>query len=103
MTTRSPGSRTVLMCGGPADGRWVTVESPGRDWECSTLPRVQWTPEVIDTNVPEPHRTLYRIMPLAILGHQMWVGVALDDAYDDRAIMKAVLNRDVAAHLGAYR
>ena len=101
--TRSETSRTVLMCGGPADGRWVAVEGDTRDWNCLVSKPVRWTPGLEDTDIPLPKQVCYRIMPLSILGHDMWVGVAVDEAYDDRSIMKAVLNRDVAAHLGAYR
>lgn len=94
-------SKTVLMCGGPADGRWVVVEGRTETQRVMTLPRLDFSAP------PEAETALtyvdYRIMPLSLLGHQMWIGVAVDEAYDDRAIMKAVLQRDVAAHLGAYR
>lgn len=98
-------ARTVLMCGGPADGRWVVVEHGARDWDAVRMPRGQerWIPGPIDPQGPMPERVRYRIQPIMILGHELWIGVAIDEAYDDRAVIRAILQRDVAAHLGAYR
>lgn len=98
-------TKTVLMCGGPADGRWVAVEDHTRDWECVTA---DWTGSD-DPSVPvadgfTTHR--YNIVPIQVLSRKLWVGVIVDAAYlanDDRAILKAVLQRDVADHLGAFR
>ena len=81
----------------------MTVEDTSKDWEVVTMPRIVWASSPADTEIPVPKRVRYRIMPLVILGYDLWVGVAVDELYDDRAIMKTVLNRDVAAHLGAYR
>ena len=94
-------SKIVLMCGGPADGRWVIVEDV-RDWYCIIPSRIL-VHDPLDPVSTMPERVRYRIQPTMILGHELWVGVAVDEAYDDRAIMKAILQRDVAERLGAYR
>jgi hypothetical protein len=99
-------SKGVLMCGGPANGRWVTVEDQTQTWEISVP---DWT-ESTDPTVPLAatfHREKYNIVPVVILSRRMWVGVFVDDRYlaggGDEVILKAVLQRDVAEHLGAYR
>jgi hypothetical protein len=87
-------ARNVLMCGGPADGRWVAVQDASRDWECVT----------VDADGTTTHR--YSIVPIMIVSRKMYVGVVVDAAYlsnDDGAILRAVLQRDVAQYLGAYR
>ncbi len=95
-------SKTVLMCGGPADGWWVVVDDPSRDWEVQSLPKIQWAGD--PTTVSEPRRYRYKIYSQPLLGETMWVGVALSEDIDPmRVIMRAILQRDVAQHLGAYR
>ena len=97
-------AREVLMCGGPADGRWVTFEPDVRDWYVYETSHMRVTVGVpVDPEGPLPRKIRYRIQPCMILGHELWVGVAVDEAYDDLAVMKAILQRDVAQHLGAYR
>jgi hypothetical protein len=96
-------SEAVLMCGGPADGRWVVVEDSSKDWECVTMDRIQWAPNPIDTVIPEQVRTRYRIYKEEIFYEALWVGVPVGTPDDRRAIMRTVLQRDVAQHLGAYR
>ncbi len=96
--------RTVLMCGGPADGTWMV--QPFQEREIRVIVRkpvrVVSQEEALAEGVL-PEMVLYRVMPCMILGHELWVAVAVEEAYDDRVIMKAVLNRDVATQLGAYR
>jgi hypothetical protein len=93
------------MCGGPADGRWVVVQDGTRDWECLTA---NWTgstdPAVPAADSMTSHR--YSIVPVHLMGRKMYAGVIVDAAYlsnDDSAILRTLLQRDVAQHLGAYR
>jgi hypothetical protein len=103
-------TRTVLMCGGPADGRWVTVP-PGVTYQDVLKPghppvRMISQEEALDRGLDIQEtlaRVRYRIMPVPLMGHELWVGVCEDEAYDDRAVLRAIFQRDVAAHLGAYR
>lgn len=103
--TGPAGPRTVLMCGGPADGRWVDVQPVTREWECVTA---NWTgstdPAVPAADSFTTHR--YSIVPIVIVSRKMYVGCYVDRAYmanDDSVILRTVLQRDVAEHLGAYR
>lgn len=96
-------ARTVLMCGGPADGRWVVVEHGARRWEVITPSEPVRLNQGPSDSVTTANRVQYYLRPIMILGHELWVGVAVDEAYDDRAVIRAILQRDVAAHLGAYR
>lgn len=97
-------SKTVLMCSGPADGRWVTVEDHVHAWEIAVP---VWTgslrPEDPLASGFTSHR--YQIYREDLFGGTLWVGVPVDELYDGdrRVIMRAVLQRDVAQHLGAYR
>lgn len=91
------------MCGGPAHGTWRVLEPWEKTVDVLAPVQIRWTPEPVDPNSPALKRITYRIMPLVILGHELFVGVATDEAYDDCAILKAVLQRDVAQHLGVYR
>lgn len=98
-------SKTVIMCGGPADGRWVVVPGGDRDWYAIKPFRIDLGSihDPVEPLGPVPERVRYNIRPIMILGHELWIGVAVDEAYDDRAVMRAIIQRDVAAHLGAYR
>jgi hypothetical protein len=95
-------SKDVLMCGGPADGRWVVVDNPSRDWTCVTP---DWTGSV-DPAVPVADGTTthrYVIYREVIFGQILWVGVLYQEVDHRRPMMRTVLQRDVAQHLGAYR
>jgi hypothetical protein len=48
-------------------------------------------------------RVRYRITSVPVAGHELWIGVCEAEAYDDRAVLRAILQRDVAQYLGAYR
>lgn len=97
-------SRTVLMCGGPADGTWMVQPEGAREIRVVVRKPVRVVPqEEILAEGPLPEMVLYRVMPCMILGHELWVAVAVEEAYDDRAVMRAVLQRDVATQLGAFR
>lgn len=101
-------SKTVLLCGGPADGRWVTVPNDQRSWNVATLPsapRVAVVPEP-DLSIPVPVVTTYRIFEENFVGRTLWVGVPTEALHGmdwTVVVMKTVLQRDVAQHLGAYR
>lgn len=97
-------TNAVLLCGGPADGQWRVIE--GNTLEIFVQEPVRWATSVLDTVIPEPRRIEYRVVPVQVLSRRLLVGVVVDAAYlagDDSAILKAVLQRDVAQHLGASR
>lgn len=97
-------ARTVLMCGGPADGTWMVQPHMEREIRVIVRKPVRVvSPEELAAESILPEMVLYRVMPVAILGHDLWVAVAVEQAYDDRAVLRAILQRDVAQHLGAYR
>jgi hypothetical protein len=98
-------TRKILMCGGPVDGRWVAVEPDARCWHAVEMPPGQerWKPGPVDPQGPMPQRVTYDIRPVMILGHELWIGVCENEAYDDRAVLRAIFQLDVAVHLGAYR
>lgn len=100
------------MCGGPADGRWVAVP-PGATYQDVMKPgrppvRVVSQEQALDEGIlgdvmADLERVRYRIVPVKVVGHELWIGVCEDEAYDDRAVLRAILQRDVADRLGAYR
>lgn len=96
-------SNTILLCGGPGNGRWVVVQDPNKDYEILSQGRINWKPSVADTVIPQPVRTKYRIFREEIFGHGLWVGIPVDEPDHRRVIMQAVLQRDVAQYLGAFR
>jgi hypothetical protein len=91
-------SREVLCCGGPLVGTWRVEQAHEF--------HVPVTPRIVDWKNIDPEGILktviYRLVPCMILGHELWVAVAVDEAYDDRAVLRAILQRDVATYLGAY-
>lgn len=99
--------KMILMCGGPADGRWVAVE-PLATYQDVIKPghppvQVVSTEQALSQVQADLERVRYHIVPVKILTHDLWVGVCEDEAYDDRAVLRAILQRDVADRLGAYR
>lgn len=97
--------RTILMCGGPADGRWIAVP-PGQHTVDVAKPvpvRAVSRKDIMADVVADLERVRYHVVPVQVVGHELWVGVCEDGAYDDRDVLRALLQRDVAAHLGAYR
>lgn len=99
MTSRS---KRVLMCGGPANGTWRVVEHWEREIHVVVPPGPIRATEELEPSTPELPRAIYRIMPMNVLGHQMYVAVAIEEHYDDRAILRNLLQRDVAQHLGVW-
>lgn len=90
-------NREVICCGGPADGTWRVEQA--REFRVLA-------PAKIDFRNTDPEyagqEVIYRVTPCMILGHELWVAVAVDEVYDNRAVLRAILQRDVAKHLGAY-
>ena len=92
--------RQVLLCGGPADGRWTVVPDHQVIVEVLKSAEIWWTP---DPDVPDITKVRYWIDSCMILGHTLWVGVPDDEPVGWPVVMRTVLQRDVARHLGAYR
>lgn len=90
-------SKKILMCGGPAHGCWRVVEDGV--WDIRIL-----APASPLTADPEyaGQEVAYRVQVIPLFGHDLWLGIAIDEAYDNRSVMRAVLQRDVAQALGAY-
>lgn len=83
---------TVLLVGGNADGVWVKVAHNERTVEM---------PASTDFSKPIPslNAHCYRISHFALYGYSMPIGV-LDGTRDvTRAILKAILQRDVFDHI----
>lgn len=95
-------SHEVICCGGPADGTWRVVE--GREFRVLVPALVNPRDEDLAGDPEYPlQEVIYRVTPVPILGRELWVAVAIAEAYDDQAVIRAIFQRDVAKHLGAYR
>jgi hypothetical protein len=89
----------VLFCGGPVNGQWREMDIP-------RLGHSQWV-EVVAPPTPLDMRrgtgTLtkvkYRLWPISILGHHLWVAAVADDHNESDSVLYAILQRDVADHL----
>lgn len=94
---------TVLCVGGPADGTWKT--SLGRIFEVAGPPKVEFTAAMTDAMIEPFIRYRYDVEALALFGHKLYVAVCHGQfersRERERAIMRAVLQRDVAAQLEA--
>jgi hypothetical protein len=101
MTTES---KTVLLCGGPADGRWVVVPGDSREWNVVEIDHPGPVRVADPLEIPDPVLHTYRLYQEHLFTGTLWIGIRVTDARDyANVVMKAVLQRDVAAHLGAYR
>lgn len=92
-------SKTILMCGGPAHGCWRVVEDGV--WDIRVLVPAKLSFRDTDPEYAGQEVT-YRVQVIPLFGHDLWLGIAVDEAYDNRSVMRAVLQRDVAQALGAY-
>lgn len=98
--------RRVLLVGGHLDGQWVDVdqrERTHRVFKPMALDYKTLTRQAGDVSIPVPEYVDYRIerMPIAIRDARadIWIGTAFD-LYGprlDRAIARALFQRDVAA------
>jgi hypothetical protein len=91
-------AKTVLMVGGPADGRWMVADGPmvivvepmSLDWSTTTV---------------DIKQVQYFVMPIAMFGFSLNVAVAERDfsssQEQNKAILRALLQRDVAEAMGA--
>lgn len=94
---------TVLCVGGPLDGQWRTVRD--RIFEAAEPPNFTFSTANTDAIIEPFIRHEYRVENLAMLGFASWVAVCerqyRSSAERDRAVLRAVLQRDVAAQMGA--
>jgi hypothetical protein len=94
---------TVLCVGGPLGGQWKLVYE--RTFEAAEPPKIAFTTAMTDA-VNEPFkRYRYDVEAIALFGSKMYVAVChgefIHSAEREKAIMRAVLQRDVANHLEA--
>ena len=97
--------RTVLMIGGPKDGTWCTTtqgcieveEMPRLDWK-------DWTGDTQSVDLPMPVRHQYYVAPMDMFGFRIDVAVCekqfKSTAERNKAVLRALLQRDVAARMG---
>lgn len=101
-----PKTRRVLLCGGHMDGKWVDV--PEGDRRVRALKPEAGPLRVVDPaelmRVPFPEVEEYQLEPLPIAirsagGGQLWVGACGYGRERDEAILRGILQRDVAEQL----
>ena len=98
-------ARRVLLCGGYLDGRWVDVPEGSYVYRVPPAP-VRFThvsePEA-DLHVPIDDFVEYLLRPFELrigeAGGRLWIGVCDWDFDRDRAVLRALLQRDVAQQL----
>lgn len=87
-------TRRVLLCGGHMDGQWINL--PTREYEFRSIRPARSSEEDVVVYVVQ-------VLPLAIPGSRggLWIGVptVLFGSERNEAIMRAVLQRDVAQQL----
>lgn len=105
-TPDGPKTRRVLLCGEFMDGQWVDVRADTYTFRAAkpqTLDLNQWIESSDVLDVPMPEVVEYRLEPLPIrirtAGGELWVGVAGYGPQADEAIMRAILQRDVALQI----
>ncbi|CAL9368068.1 hypothetical protein [Streptomyces sp. enrichment culture] len=93
----------VLCVGGPLDGHWKVVYE--RSFEVAEPPKIAFTADVTAA-VDEPftkHR--YFVDQVAMMDFRLWVAVCegqfRGSLERNKAILRAILQRDVAAKMGA--
>jgi hypothetical protein len=95
----------VLMIGGPVDGKWMMAEGP-YIMVAEPSPLV-WTDGPGDLSMPEFVQRRYYVETFAMLGFQLPVAICerefIGGAERDRAVLRALLQRDVAAAMGVLR
>ncbi|MGW1498959.1 hypothetical protein ACWCQW_10375 [Streptomyces mirabilis] len=95
-------TKRVLLCGGHLDGQWVEVPASEHTVRALKPQRITFVSEP-DTSFPLPDVVEYRLEPLPIgigeAGGRLWIG-ALGWGWErDKAIVRALFQRDVALEL----
>lgn len=98
--------KTVLMIGGPADGRWMVVD--GYDIIVAESPEIDWAALSADPFPTYDLRQIrYHVERCHLFNSVFDVAVAQAEFRSsgdrDKAIIRALFQRDVATAMGAYR
>jgi len=95
-------AHTALCVGGPADGQWKVVED--RIFEVAETPKFTFSTDDTDSVIEPFTRHRYRVDVFSMLGFNVYVAVCerqfMDSAEQNRAVLRALLQRDVAAQMG---
>jgi hypothetical protein len=93
----------VLCVGGPADGQWKVVED--RTFEVAELPKIEFTTAMTDAMIEPFIRHRYYVDQIAMLDFRLWIAVCerqfKGSTERNKAVLRAILQRDVANHLEA--
>lgn len=98
--------KTVLMIGGPADGRWMVAV--GYDIIVAESPTLDWTSLAADPLAEfDIRRVHYHVERCHLFNSVFDVAVAQAEFRSsgdrNKAIIRALFQRDVATAMGAYR
>jgi hypothetical protein len=92
--------KSVLMVGGPADGKWMVTDDP-IIFMAEPL-TIDWKAEA--PKAPLIKQVQYYVQTFAIFGFSVNVAVAerafLTSREQEKAVIKALMQRDVAAAMG---
>lgn len=93
-------AKMVLMVGGPADGRWMVADGPMVI--VAEPASLDWSATIVDIK-----QIQYRVMPVSMFGFGLNIAVAerefSSSQEQNKAILRALLQRDVAEAMGATR
>jgi hypothetical protein len=93
---------TVLCVGGPLAGQWKVVNE--RTFEAAEPPKLTFSTEDTDTAIEPFVRHRYHVENFVMFGFATWVAVCerqfMGSTERNKAIMRALLQRDVAAQMG---
>ncbi|MBA2951457.1 hypothetical protein [Streptomyces himalayensis] len=93
---------TALCVGGPKDGQWLTVDR--RTFEVAELPKIEFTTAMTDAVIEPFVRHVYHVDNFVAFGFGVWIAVCerqfTGSTERNRAILRAILQRDVAAQMG---
>lgn len=98
-------ARHVLMIGGPADGRWMVAN--GHEVIVAEPPVMDWKALTADPLTTIDFRQVrYVVQPCGLFGFKLDVAVAEGEfrsSHDrNKAVARALFQRDVAEAMGAY-
>lgn len=96
--------KTVLMIGGPADGRWMVTD--GLVVVVAEFGPLEWTPDSVNA-ASNLKQIQYHVQAFAVLGMKLDVAVAEREFRTsrdrDNAVIRALFQRDVAEAMGAFK
>lgn len=93
---------TALCVGGPANDQWKTVED--RTFLVAEMPKFTFSTENTDAVIEPLIQHMYHVDRMAMFGFGVWVAVCekqfMGTTERNKAILRALLQRDVAAQMG---